>query len=187
MEELWKGLESLFGVGLDARSLNPLQGGLRALLAYAFALLLLRLSRNRSLAKHTGFDVVLAFVLGSVLSRGINGPSSISVAFAASAVLVGLHQLFARASSRSPRFERLIDGHSEPVVHEGKVLEDALRRRLVSYNDLCEALRLKGFKSPSQAEEARVERNGEISVIPKPRVVEVKVEDGVQTVRIEIA
>jgi uncharacterized membrane protein YcaP (DUF421 family) len=56
-------------------------------------------------------------------------------------------------------------------------------------HDLWEDLRGKGVSDLKQVAEARLERSGNPSVIkakPNPRVVEVRVRDGVQTVRVEI-
>jgi hypothetical protein len=52
-----------------------------------------------------------------------------------------------------------------------------------------QACRRRGLTRPEQVAEARLERNGDISVIRTerpPRVAEVRVADGVQTVRIEL-
>jgi uncharacterized membrane protein YcaP (DUF421 family) len=66
-----------------------------------------------------------------------------------------------------------------------------MRRKSLSQRDLEQALRLKAsLENCEQVKEARFERNGDISVIKKkaePKVVEISVRDGVQTVRIEIA
>jgi uncharacterized membrane protein YcaP (DUF421 family) len=56
-------------------------------------------------------------------------------------------------------------------------------------HDLWEDLRGKGVSDLKQVDEARLERNGNLSVITvksDPKVIEVRVQDGVQTVRIEI-
>jgi uncharacterized membrane protein YcaP (DUF421 family) len=64
-----------------------------------------------------------------------------------------------------------------------------MRRQRLSEGDLDEALRLNGrVEDRRKVKEARFERNGRVSVVQRaePKVVEVRVEDGVQTVRIEI-
>ncbi len=56
-------------------------------------------------------------------------------------------------------------------------------------HDLHEDLRRRGAARLGQVAEARLERNGDISVVraeKPPRVVEVRVVDGAQTVRIEL-
>lgn len=77
------------------------------------------------------------------------------------------------------------------LIAEGQVRKDALRSTSLSENDLAEALRLQGKEpDPSRIERAYLERNGNISVITRdeaPRIMEVTVADGVQTVRIELS
>ena len=59
----------------------------------------------------------------------------------------------------------------------------------MSEHDLREALRAGGVSRLEEVAEARLERSGEVSVVEAergPRVVEVAVAGGVQTVRIEL-
>jgi uncharacterized membrane protein YcaP (DUF421 family) len=56
--------------------------------------------------------------------------------------------------------------------------------------DLDEELRTNGLQEVSSVAEARLERSGRVSVIratSQPRIVEVEVVAGVQTIRIELA
>jgi uncharacterized membrane protein YcaP (DUF421 family) len=191
MASLFAGLEHAFGLHAEPKDFTMQQVILRAAVTYLVGLAILRLGRNRFLARDSAFDVVLAFILGSVLSRAINGTSPFLLSLAASALLVGIHQLFAWLSYRSQRFEQLIDGVPDPVVTEGRIIESTSRRHLLSEANIRTALRNKAQTDDlSRIEVARVEVNGEISFIPRhppPRVVEIRVEDGVQVVRLEIS
>lgn len=190
MEEL----RQAFGIGEDPRTLDLVQLCLRAIAVYLAGWLILRVGGNRFMGRETAFDIVLAFVLGSTLSRAINGSGPLLWTIVASAVLVALHHLLAWATFRSHRLGLLLKGKPQPIIRDGRVLPDSLRKHHLSEGDLEEALRLHAsVKDLGQIEEARYERNGDISFIKKkdgaPRpveVIEVKVENGVQTVRIEI-
>ena len=64
-----------------------------------------------------------------------------------------------------------------------------MRRAHMTERDLWEDLRGKGVSRLEQVAEARLERSGELSVVRarrEPRVVEIGVVDGVQTVRVEL-
>jgi uncharacterized membrane protein YcaP (DUF421 family) len=66
---------------------------------------------------------------------------------------------------------------------------DNLSRSHLSEHDLMEEIRLRGVEDISEVARAYKERNGEISVIkkkPEPKVVEVAIREGVQTIRIEV-
>jgi uncharacterized membrane protein YcaP (DUF421 family) len=172
-------------------SFTVLEMCLRALGIYLAGWAILRIGGNRFLGQETAFDIVLAFVLGSTLSRAINGTAPLLVTLAASALLVALHHLLAWMTWRSRSLGSFFKGTPEPLIQDGRPLPHGLRRYRISQGDLDEALRLNAhLDDPGQVKEARFERNGDISVVKKdkePRVIEVKVEPGVQTVRIEIA
>jgi uncharacterized membrane protein YcaP (DUF421 family) len=190
MDQLWHGLQWLFGAGKEVREIDVLQVCFRALFIYLFGWLILRMGNNRFLGQETAFDVVLGFVLGSVLSRAINGTSPILLALAASAVLVGFHHFLAWVTFRSHRLGKVFKGSPQLLIQDGRILPEGVRRYRLSPGDLEEALRLHAHLTDTvKVQEARYERNGDISVIARkegPRVVEVRVEQGVQTVRIEI-
>lgn len=173
------------------QSFTVLEMSLRALGIYLAGWALLRLGNSRFLGRHTAFDIVLAFVLGSTLSRGINGSAPLFVSIAACAVLVALHHLLAWATWRWHWLGVFLKGRAVNLIRDGQVLPEGMRKHRISQGDLDEALRLNAhLDDPSGVQEARFERNGGISVLKKrgePQIVEVKVEEGVQTVRIEIA
>jgi uncharacterized membrane protein YcaP (DUF421 family) len=75
------------------------------------------------------------------------------------------------------------------VIEAGKTLPANMRRSHISIHDLYEQMRLHGIGEIGQVHEATKERNGEISFIPAakpPRVVDVAIQSGVQTVRIAL-
>lgn len=193
MQELWEGVRWLAEPHEGPRSFSIAEMCLRAAGIYIAGWLILRLGGNRFLGRETAFDVVLAFVLGSTLSRAINGSAPLLVTLAASALLVILHHLLAWIAWRSHHWGVILKGRPQTLIRDGKPLAGALRQHRISGGDLEEALRLNGrLDDPGKVKEARFERNGAISVVEQeekkePRIVEVRVQEGVQTVRIEIA
>ncbi len=190
MHQIWFGLQWLFGAGQEAKDVDALQVCFRAVLIYFFGWAILRIGGNRFLGQQTAFDVVLGFVLGSVLSRAINGSSTLLLAVVASALLVGVHHLLDWATFKSRRLSAIFSGEPATLIRDGELVVEEMRRRQYSDADLDETLRLNGrVDDPRKVKEARFERNGKVSVVKKesaPRIVEVRVEAGVQTVRIEI-
>jgi uncharacterized membrane protein YcaP (DUF421 family) len=178
--------------GPDGPHANSAQAALRALVVYAFAIFIVRLGNRRFLGRNSVFDVILSIILGAVLSRGINGSAPMLPCFAASAMLVGAHWVFAAMAFRSRLVGEIIKGQDRILIDKGQLVPEAMRHTHISEHDLLEALRIHAQQETADGiETARLERNGDISVIkakgePSARIVEITVEAGVQTVRIKI-
>lgn len=183
-------LEDLLGLGIDVQDVNAIQMALRTVLIYAATLAIVRVGSKRFLSQATAFDAIVAIMLGSIMSRAINGSAPFLPTLAAGVILVGLHWLIAAIAYSSDSFGTLVKGNPVLLIKDGNLQEKGLQKTSVSAKDLEEALRIESHVTePESVQLAYLERNGGISVIPRkpePRVLEVSVEDGVQTVRIVI-
>jgi len=167
-DRMWELITEWIGPDEQAFQLRTGQMVLRAALVFAFAVTLARLGSTRFMARNSAFDLILAIMLGSVLSRAITGQSPIFPTLAAGAVLVGMHAAFAWLASRWDRFGYLIKGHARLLAEDGKLIPGALKRNNVGENDFKEALRIHGIStSVSEVKAAYLERNGEISILVK--------------------
>lgn len=184
-------LSAVLGSSTDPDALTFEHMIVRAVVIYVVGLAIVRLGKNRLLGRHTGFDIVLGFILGSMLSRGVNGAAPPLPTLGAALCLVLLHWLFSSLAQHSDLFDELLKGRRSTLVEDGEVRSRVLQRSEVSEEDLREALRLSAhLESTDEVHRAYIERNGQISVVPRrrePRVVEVEVREGVQTVRLELA
>ncbi len=191
LQAIWGQLQALLGLGLDVSDVGPGQMALRTILIYAFTLALVRLGSKRFLAEATAFDVIVGIMLGSVMSRAINGSAPFVPTLLAGVALVGMHWLLGVLSFHSDWFGPLVKGNPVLLIKDGEIQRSGVRQAGLSRQDLEQALRLQGQQTDlSQVRLAYMERNGAISVIPcqdEPRVFTVTVADGVQTVRIELA
>ncbi len=183
-------LESLT-YGKSASELGLFELLLRAAVVYGAGLLIVRVSESRFLGSATAFDAVLGFLLGSLLSRAINGGAPVAGSLAAGLLLVVVHKGLAFASYRWHPLGVLIKGRPRRLVRDGQPDEVALRRSHISEHDLREGLRVAASTDDlSAVRDVVLERNGQITAIKRskePHVVEVRVAEGVQVVRIEIA
>src|SRR6266568_3862365 len=84
----------------------------RAVLIYIVGLTIVRIGKSRVIGRITPLDVILVFMLGSLLARGITGHASLSGTAASSAVLVAMHWLFTRMACRSHWFGDLVKGRA---------------------------------------------------------------------------
>jgi uncharacterized membrane protein YcaP (DUF421 family) len=179
-------LQQLLGIGVD--SLEWYQAILRSVIVYAAALAMVRIGEKRFLGKNTAFDVILGIILGSVVSRAVNSTDTILPTLLAGFALVGLHWLMAVISFKSDSVGSVFKGNARQLVSEGEILWDAMEKSHITQKDLIGQIRSESSTEDLKSiQKAYLERSGEISVIParsKPKVLEVNVSEGVQTIRI---
>jgi len=187
MQDVSDPLRLVLGLGLKGEEMHFSHFAVRALVVYVAAVLIVQLGKKRFMGQSTAFDMILGIMLGAVLSRAITGNAPFLPAIGAGAVLVAMHWLFSWIALHWHPFGELIRGKPRLMVRNGQVDDDAMRRTHLSEHDLWEDLRGQGVSKLEEVAEARLERSGRLSVIKasaKPRIVEIRVEAGVQTVRV---
>lgn len=189
-EAVWDQLQTLLGLGRDVGDVDGAQMALRTILIYAFSLVIVRLGSKRFLSEATAFDVIVGIMLGSIMSRAINGSAPFLPTLFGGFVLVGMHWLLGVLAYHASWFGTLVKGDPVLLIKDGNVQREGMRRAGLSNNDLEQALRLRSNQTdPTKIQLAYLERNGSISVLPckhEPRIVDISIADGVQTVRIEL-
>jgi uncharacterized membrane protein YcaP (DUF421 family) len=129
---------------------------------------MVRTGDRRSLAQKTAFDALFIVLLGSMLSRAINGSGPFLLTIGACIALMVVHRLCAFCAHRSHAFGKIIKGQEFEVIRDGKVDWDMLGRKLVSKHDLQEDLRLSAkTEDVADIRLAHLERSGDISFIKK--------------------
>lgn len=155
----------VFGTGKD---LSAVQMGMRAIVVFLVALVMIRVSGRRSFGQRSPFDSVVVILLGATLGRAIVGASPFVPTVVASFAIVICHRMLAWACMRSPRLERLVGGTQREVYSDGAFNQHEMEGALVSRTDIEESVRQKaGSRSMDSVDAAILERNGEISVIRK--------------------
>ena len=183
-------LQALLGLEKDISDVTAAQMALRTVVVYAVTLIIVRLGSKRLLSKASAFDFIVSIMLGSIMSRAINGSAPLFPTLVAGVLLLGIHWLFALLAFNTDWFGSMVKGRRVLLIKDGQVQQEGVRRASITEDDLEQALRLHTKQAdPSKVERAYLERNGEISIVPSPRepkVLNVSVEEGVQTVRIEL-
>lgn len=157
-------LERLFTA--PGNELDSAVGVVRSCLVYLASIALVRLGKKRFFAQATAFEVVLGVMLGSVMSRAINGGARLWPSLAAGAALVAIHWAFSIVAFRFPRFATLIKGHANVLVEDGQIDETMMARHHLTREDIESAMRRKGYlEEVTMLRKAVLEQNGEISVI----------------------
>lgn len=162
-------LTTLLGLHTSVHQLTYWQMTLRGIVVFVSGLLMVRLSDRRFFAKRNAFDLILAFLLASMLSRAVNGSGPLPETLVTAFAMVALHRVFGWLACHATWFGNLIKGRPITLIADGQMLDQTMIRNHISRSDLIEDLRLNAaLTDPSRVKIARLERNGEISVVLEP-------------------
>jgi uncharacterized membrane protein YcaP (DUF421 family) len=139
----------------------------RAAIVYFFLLVLLRLTGKRQVGQLAPFDLVLLLVLSNAVQNAMNGgDNSITGGILLASTLIALNWVVAWLTFHNKTLERMIEGRSTILVHDGCVDHGAMKRLQMTIHELDAALRAEGCAGAKAARFAVMENNGRISVIP---------------------
>jgi uncharacterized membrane protein YcaP (DUF421 family) len=138
-------------------------------LAYACLVLILRITGKRTLSKLNAFDFVVTVAFGSVLATILlNKSVALLEGVAALALLAALQYVVAWSSARSRRFGRLVKSEPRLLMHDGQLLQGAMKEERISADEIDAALRSAGIASPGPGTAVILETSGDLSVIDDP-------------------
>lgn len=158
----------LLGPDGKATELTILNISLRCFVIFIVGLAIVRIGDRRSLSEKTAFDAIFIVLIGSMLSRTINGTAPFFTTILAGIVLMGIHRLFAFGAFKSHWFGKIIKGQPMTLVRNGEIDWEKMKQSLVSKHDLDEDLHLDAKTEDIGAiKVARLERSGDISFIKK--------------------
>jgi uncharacterized membrane protein YcaP (DUF421 family) len=161
---------TLLGPDGKATELTLLHIALRGFIILIVGLAIVRIGDRRSLAEKTAFDAIFIVLVGSMLSRAINGTAPFFTTIGAGIALMIIHRAFAFGAFKSHWFGKLIKGEALTLVRDGKIDWKEMKHGLVSQHDLEEDLHLDAkTEDISVIKIARLERSGDISFIKKER------------------
>ncbi len=141
---------------------------LRAVIVFISALIILRIGSRRFLSKLSPFDVLLAIMVGSISSRAITGNSAFGPSILTIAVLVGLHWLLGFAAYHTDGLGTWLKGSPRHLVKAGEIQQPQMQKAHITKRELEECTRSTGVAGGIDAiEDAWLERDGSISVVPK--------------------
>ena len=140
-------------------------------LGYAALVVMLRVSRARTLAQMNVFDFVYVVIMGEILAITImDDRVSLANGVTALALLIGLQALISWLTTRSHRIERVVNGEPALVFHHGQFLRDAMGAQRVTEDEVLAAMREEGVADLAVVEAVVLETNGEFSVLHFGRV-----------------
>jgi uncharacterized membrane protein YcaP (DUF421 family) len=142
---------------------------LRALFAFVFLQVLMRFSGKRFVAQATGFDFVLALILGDMIDDLIWAEVPASQFVVATGVLAVIHLLTAAGSFASEKVALVVGGASRMVMRDGSALRPAMRKERTNESDLKSLLRSEGLQRARwrEVKSAWIEQSGRLALLKK--------------------
>jgi uncharacterized membrane protein YcaP (DUF421 family) len=140
----------------------------RAVIIFVFGIAVTRVAGSRAFGRHTAFDLILAVLLGSNLSRALTGNAELFSTLAATAVLVVLHTLVGWLALHFDWVGWAAKGRPIQLIRDGSRDLAGMRRALLTERDLAEGLRASGVQDAADVRAAYLERSGEITVVEAP-------------------
>ena len=143
---------------------------LRGAGVYLGLLIVLRLIGKRAFGDMTTFDIVVLMLVGSTLRLAITGDdkSPLSAVIGVIPIFL-LDKAMGLACARWPWLDRVVEGKDSLLARGGRLVEGALRRHDMSEAAFRRALREKGLREVGDAAEVRLEANGKVSVLKRPK------------------
>jgi len=140
-------IESFYDlVGRDGGDITWWQMTIRGVVVFFYGLVLVRFAGQRVFGKAAAFDIVLAVLIGSNLSRTLTANAPFVPTLAATAGLVALHWLITRLALRSYVVGWLVKGKVVQLVRDGDIDWQAMRRGGIGQGDADEAMRDAGVR-----------------------------------------
>lgn len=141
----------------------------RAVFGYFFLVFMVRIVGRRPGKQLTPFEFVLIFFLGGLMLTGIvANEASLTNAVGQIIAIACAHYLLVQLRS-SDRIARLFDGTPLILVEGGHWRSRTMRKMRLAPTDVMAVARDQGMKSLDEIGTATLERNGEISMIPKEK------------------
>lgn len=135
----------------------------RVVAIYLFAVVLLRFMGKRGQRQLSPFEFVVVIALGSATGDAMFYPQvPILYAWAVIVVVVVLNSLLSKAQLHSRRVNEFLEGTPRPLIWDGEVLADNVRRENLRPDEFLALLRTHGIARTGDVRYAFLERTGEL-------------------------
>lgn len=138
---------------------------LRVLVIYGLMLLMIRLLGKRTIGNLTAFDMLIALMMGDLAGNAVYGQVPLAHAVVAIASLSAVHYANSWLTYGFPAVGKALEGRPTPIVKDGRLQQDGLRRERMSEEEALAELRLEGVEDLEEVRLAQVEMDGQVSVL----------------------
>lgn len=141
---------------------------LRVAIVYVYLLVVVRLSGKRTIAEGTPFDLVVALIISDLPDDVIWGQVPVAQGIVAISIIMLVHLLVVYGAFHSPHLDRLFNSIASPFLKQGAPVEKNLAFERESAWELDAMLREAKIDRREDAQEARLEPSGSLTVQRTP-------------------
>ena len=140
----------------------------RVAIVYLFLVVVLRISGKREVGQMSILELIVVLLISDAVQNSMVGDNTtVWAGPVAVLTLLGLDYALAWFTRRSKRFRKVIEGEPRLLVRDGRLLRKALREEKLGADEVETAVRAHGLAKIADVQEAVLETDGSISVIPK--------------------
>ena len=144
---------------------------LKCVLIYFFLLMVFRIAGKRALADITTFDIVLLLIISEATQQALTVEDhSVVNAMLLIGTFVAIEMILTFFTLRSPTLDRWLNSRPLAIVRNGRVLDEHMKHAGVNVEEVVSAARQsQGVAQLEDIDDAVLECNGQISVMPRPK------------------
>ncbi|MEE1043236.1 MAG: DUF421 domain-containing protein [Clostridia bacterium] len=143
---------------------------IRTIILYLLVILGLRIMGKRQVGEMQPSELVVAIMisdLASIPMQEVGIPLSYGIIPIFTLIIMEI--LLSQFSLKNKKFRRMLTGKPSVIIHNGKLLENEMKKQRFNNDDLNEQLRIQGYTGIKDIHFAILETNGQLSIIPKPK------------------
>ncbi len=150
----------------------------RILLIYFFLIVTMRLMGKRQIGELEVTDLVTTLLISEIASLPItNQEIPVSYALIPMITLLFLEVLSSFILVHLPKLKGIVSARPTVIIRQGKLSQSALHSLRISVEELMGEIRQQGYTDLSQIEDAILEKNGKLTVLPKAEYAQPTVSD----------
>lgn len=143
---------------------------IRAVIIYITVIIALRIMGKRQIGEMTPHELVITILVSQVAIIPLqDNAMPLANMVIPILIFVSFEIIVSAVSMKSIGFRNIIQGKPIFVIRNGKLDEKQLKRLRITIDDLMDAVREKGYFDISEIQDAVVETNGNVSVLPKAK------------------
>lgn len=138
---------------------------LRPIIMYLALIVLLRIFGKRELAQLNPFDLVVLLSLSNTVQNALIGDdNSITGGLIGAVTLLSVNWIVVRVLYSSPKLDHALEGGERILIQDGKVNPDAMRKELLTEEELLAVVHKQGLDEFGQVQKCVLEPNGSFYV-----------------------